>query len=238
MAYPIRIGLIGDYNPVVQAHQAIPRAIELASADEGYRAEVTWLPTLRVEQEGEAALADFDGLWCTPGSPYESMDGALRGIRFARERGKPFLGTCGGFQHAVIEYARNVLGRTEADHAETNPSATFALITPLVCSLSGGAEGVIYFRAGSRIAAIYGKPEATEEFNCNYGVSQDHQSLLAPSDLHITGVDSEDEVRVVELEGHPFFIATLFQPERSAFKGVAHPLVRAFLQAMVAARGA
>jgi CTP synthase (UTP-ammonia lyase) len=129
-----------------------------------------------------------------------------------------------------------VLGLTQADHAETNPSATFALITPLVCSLAGGAQGVIFFRPGSRIATIYGQPEATEEFNCNYGVSPDHQALLESSDLHVSGVDSENEVRAVELEGHPFFIATLFQPERSAFKGVVHPLIRAFVQAMVEAR--
>jgi CTP synthase (UTP-ammonia lyase) len=136
----------------------------------------------------------------------------------------------------VIEYARTVLGLTQADHAETNPSATFALITPLMCSLTEGAQGVIFFRPGSRIAAIYGQPEATEEFNCNYGVSPDHQALLESSDLHVSGVDSENEVRVVELEGHPFFIATLFQPERSAFKGVVHPLLRAFVQALVEAR--
>jgi CTP synthase (UTP-ammonia lyase) len=135
----------------------------------------------------------------------------------------------------VIEYARTALGLSEADHAETNPSATFALITPLVCSLTGGAQGVIFFRPGSRIATIYGQPEATEEFNCNYGVSPDHQSLLKSSDLHVSGVDSENEVRVVELEGPPFFIATLYQPERSAFKGVVHPLIRAFVQAVVAA---
>ncbi len=89
----IRIGLIGDFEPVQRAHQAIPRAVELATADLGLRAELTWLPTVEVEHQGEAALADFDGLWCVPGSPYESMDGALHGIRFARERGKPFVGT-------------------------------------------------------------------------------------------------------------------------------------------------
>jgi CTP synthase (UTP-ammonia lyase) len=93
MVHTLRIGLIGDFNPTYQAHQAIPRAIELASTDLGCRADGTWLPTVHVEQEGDAALADYDGLWCTPGSPYESMDGALRGIRFARERGKPFVGT-------------------------------------------------------------------------------------------------------------------------------------------------
>lgn len=93
MAPPIRIGLVGDFHPTYQSHQAIPRAIELASAGLGRSAEVTWLSTPRVEQEGAAILAGFDGLWCVPGSPYESMDGALSGIRFARERGKPFVGT-------------------------------------------------------------------------------------------------------------------------------------------------
>jgi CTP synthase (UTP-ammonia lyase) len=93
MANIIRIGLVGDFNPTYQAHQAIPRAVALATADVGCQAELTWLPTVRVEREGDTALADFDGLWCVPGSPYESMDGALYGIRYARERGKPFVGT-------------------------------------------------------------------------------------------------------------------------------------------------
>ena len=93
MTHTIHIGLIGDCNPSHSAHQAIPLAVELATADLGCQAEVTWLPTVQVEQEGEATLTDFDGLWCVPGSPYESMEGALLGIRFARERGKPFVGT-------------------------------------------------------------------------------------------------------------------------------------------------
>jgi CTP synthase (UTP-ammonia lyase) len=133
----------------------------------------------------------------------------------------------------VIEYARSVLALPTADHAESNPAAELALIVPLSCSLTGGAQGTVSFRSGSRIAAIYGAPQAIEEFNCNYGVSPDHQSLLAPTALRITGVDSENEVRAVELEGHPFFFATLYQPERSALKGVVHPLIRAFVQAMM-----
>src|SRR5215467_12256302 len=73
MIHTIRIGLVGDFHPTYQAHQAIPRAVELATADLGCQAELTWLSTAQVEQEGEATLADFDGLWCVPGSPYESI---------------------------------------------------------------------------------------------------------------------------------------------------------------------
>src|SRR5881397_3066331 len=131
MQNAIRIGLIGDYDTRVKAHLAIPRALELASGGLERRVEPVWLATGELEGATERHLSLFDGLWCVPGSPYESMEGALRAIRFARERGVPFLGTCGGFQHALIEYARDVLGILDADHAESNPGAATQLITPL-----------------------------------------------------------------------------------------------------------
>src|SRR5204862_344720 len=83
----------------------------------------------------EERLSPFDAIWCVPNSPYASMEGALCAIRFARESGRPFLGTCGGFQHTIIEYARNVLGFHEADHAESNPAAALPLISRLACFL-------------------------------------------------------------------------------------------------------
>src|SRR5712691_5426136 len=135
MTNAIRIGLIGDFNPQVKAHIAIPQAVKLASAALAYEAETSWLATPLLEHNTEQLLSDYDALWCVPASPYESIEGALRAIRFAREHGVPFLGTCGGVQHAILEYARNVLGLMEADHVESNPSATLPLIVPLVCSL-------------------------------------------------------------------------------------------------------
>src|SRR6266581_283395 len=107
MTKSIRIGLIGDYNPEVKAHIAIPRAVALASHTKAIEAETSWLPTPLLESLAEQELSTYDAFWCVPASPYVSMDGALRGIRFAREHEYPFLGTCGGFQHMVIEYVRN-----------------------------------------------------------------------------------------------------------------------------------
>ena len=111
----MRIGLIGDFNPEVIAHITIPQALTLAARKVECSVETEWLPTPFLEKDTEEKLEDFDGLWIVPASPYESMEGALLAIRFARERGVPFLGTCGGFQHALIEYARNVLNLAEAD---------------------------------------------------------------------------------------------------------------------------
>jgi CTP synthase (UTP-ammonia lyase) len=90
----LRIGIIGDFNPASRYHLATDDSIRHAAGFLGLTAEITWLPTPQLEGAHTAADLDaFDGLWCSPGSPYESMQGALDGIRWARERGKPFIGT-------------------------------------------------------------------------------------------------------------------------------------------------
>lgn len=226
----VRIALIGDYDPAVKAHQAIPKALELAAASLTCQVEPVWLDTPPLENNTESQLSGFKGIWCVPNSPYASMEGALGAIRFAREFGHPFLGTCGGFQHAVIEYARNVLDLREADHAESNANAALPLMTRLACSLVG-ARGSVRLRPGSRLDAIYGRNEIAENYHCNFGLNPRWESLLENGTMSISGRDENGEVRAVELEGHPFFIATLFQPEQSAFDGAAHPLIRAYLQA-------
>jgi CTP synthase (UTP-ammonia lyase) len=228
----IRIALIGDYLPTVKAHVAIPGALDLAAADLKSKVEPNWIATPLLDGRAGDVLAPFHAIWCVPNSPYASMSGALNGIRFARESGRPFLGTCGGFQHALIEYARNVLGVAEADHAESNPDTTVPLVSALSCSLSG-ARGRIRLNPQSRLAAIYARAEIQESYNCNFGFNPKYESLLANSKIAISGRDPDGNVRALELADHPFFIATLFQPELSGSTGAAHPLIRAFVQATV-----
>jgi len=233
MTSKIRIGLIGDYSPNVKAHIAIPQAVALAANTLACDAETSWLATPLLEHDLEQSLLAFNALWCVPASPYASMQGALSAIRFARERGIPFLGTCGGSQHAIIEYARNVLGLAGADHAETNPAAQLPLIAPLACSLIE-VQDTIYLKPETRIAAIYERTEIVEGYHCSYGLNPHYHALFEQSGMRITGVDVNGEARVIELSRHPFFVGTLFQPERSAFAGTAHPLIMAYLQAITA----
>ena len=229
----VRIGLIGDFNPDVIAHVAIPRALTLAARKLECLVETEWLPTPLLEKDTAKRLAAFDGLWIVPASPYESMEGALLAIRFARERAVPFLGTCGGFQHALIEYARNVLNLAEADSAETKPEATLPLIAPLSCSLVEATDTIV-LQPGSRIADLYGKSEISEKYHCSFGLNPRYTTLFDASGLRITGFDKSGEARVFDLDGHPFYMGTLFQPERSAFNDVAHPLIVAYMQAVLA----
>ncbi|MNX71070.1 CTP synthase [compost metagenome] len=225
---PIRIALIGDHDPQVTAHQAIPVALEKAAEHSGLNVQWQWLATDEIH--AETPLHTFDGVWCVPASPYRNMDGALLAIRFAREQRRPFLGTCGGFQHAVLEYARNVLGWSDAEHGETNPDAARALLTPLSCALVEAVD-TIHLREGSLIAEAYESAEIREGYRCRYGVNPQFQGELLKRELQAVGHDSEHELRAVELSGHPFFVATLFQPERAALKGVLPPLVGAFVEA-------
>jgi len=233
MGNVVRIALIGDFDPAVIAHQAIPQALRISASRLGVEVAPIWIHTTMIGPNPAERLSEYQAIWCVPASPYANMDGALLAIRFAREAPRPFLGTCGGFQHAILEYFRNALGHTAADHAEASPEADMPVISRLSCSLVE-KTGEILLQDSSRLREIYGTSQVREEYHCNFGLNPEYARLLADG-LRVAARDIAGEVRAVELAGHPFFIATLFQPERSGLRGVEHPLVTAFLAAIARA---
>lgn len=224
---PVSVGLIGDYDAAVTAHRAIPLALQLAAQQLKIAVSVQWLATQQLHEAAD--LPRVDGWWCVPASPYRSMSGALRAIRHARENGQPFLGTCGGFQHAIVEYARDVLDWRDATHAEADPGVGRAVIAALQCSLVE-VRRTMRLAPRSRLAAAYGTDLIIEGYHCSYGLNPEFQSALVAGPLRATAWDGE-EVRAVELDEHPFFVATLFQPERAALTGHCPPLAASFLAA-------
>lgn len=232
---PTFIALVGDHDPEVVAHRAIPKALGLAALSLGRAVDAVWVATEDVAADEERALGHVDAIWCVPASPYRSMEGALAAIRRARERGMPFLGTCGGFQHAVIELARNVCGLGDADHAETSPEGGTLVVSPLACALRGVA-GRVRLDDGSRLREIYGVGEIEEEYMCGFALNPAYREALERGGVRFTGFDPEGAVRAMELPAHPFFIATLFQPERAALHGHTPPLARAFVRAATSSR--
>jgi CTP synthase (UTP-ammonia lyase) len=225
-----RIAVIGDYDPASPTHGATEAALQHSTQQLGAQVEHAWLST---QSLSDALFAQFAAVLIAPGSPYKDMARTLAAIRFAREHGVPCLGTCGGFQHMIIEYARNVLGMRDAQHAEYDPNASDLFITPLSCSLRGRSM-TLQLTAGSQVAAVYGSTSATEQYYCNFGVNPARVALLKSGPLRITGSDSEGELRVIELPGHPFFIGTLFVPQVGSRAGQPHPLVTAFVRAALA----
>ena len=223
-----RIALLGDYRPASELHAATSKAIEHSGRALGFDVQAEWIATDSLEP---AMLSQFSGIWIAPGSPYRDMLKVLAAIKHARQQGLPCLGTCGGFQHMILEYARNVLGFADAQHAEYDPGASRLFINRLACSLVG-REMQLRFAAGSQAASIYGKLQAAERYYCNFGVSPDYAPLLTRGPLVVSGSDAEGEIRVIELPGHPFFIGTLFVPQSGSTPAAPHPLVTAFLKSV------
>jgi CTP synthase (UTP-ammonia lyase) len=225
-----RIALVGDFSPDIPAHRAIDESFRLCRETLEIAAEATWVHTDSIQPDDDKLLSAFHGLWCVPGSPYANTDGALWAIQFARTRSIPFLGTCGGFQHALLEFARNELHLADASHEESQPGAALPLISKLHCALVEKSQ-TIRVTGHGQFAKWFGSEPRAEQFQCRFGLNPEHEPLFRNTALQIVARSDDGEVRAVELIGHPFFIGTLFQPERAAMCGEVHPLVRAFVLA-------
>jgi CTP synthase (UTP-ammonia lyase) len=232
MAKRARIALVGDFSPTVVAHGAIKRSFALA-IQEDMPLEPAWLGTEKIVAGDPAALQGFAGAWCVPASPYRNTAGALWAIQLAREKQVPFLGTCGGFQHALLEFARNALHLPEAGHTEVDSETRLPLLDRLRCPLVEKTQRIFAVQ-GTKFAELYGA-EGVEGFHCSYGLNPKLEYLLAQSPLEIVAHDAEGDARAFSLKGHRFFVGTLFQPERKALTGSLHPLVGHFFRACVEA---
>jgi len=238
---PVRIGILGDYDSTSPTLPAIQKAVQHASAKLNLAVEAEWIATPSLlAPDRQEKLESFDGLWAAPGSPYKSFDGMLKGIEFARRRDWPFLGTCGGFQYALIECARNVLGITDADSAENNSGSENIIIYPVACAVPNRAQGApklsgsirgIRLRPGSYLQSLYSQDTVAEEFFCNFEVNPDYEWAAMEAGFPVAARGPQGEIRAIESPSHRFYIATLFQPQLSSKPETSHPLVLAFVQA-------
>ena len=243
MSNAVRIGILGDFNPEFPSHQATNAAIQHAARKLEFVVESAWIPTPTLTSgDAEKTLESFDGLWASPGSPYKSFDGMLKGIEFARRRDWPFLGTCGGFQYSLIEFARNVLGIADADSAENNSGSKNIIIYPVACAVTGrlgdapklsGTVPEIRLRPGSYLQSFYGKDKeiVTEQFFCNFEVNPEYEWATMEAGFPVVARGEKGEIRAIESPAHRFFVATLFQPQLASTETNPHPVILAFIQA-------
>jgi CTP synthase (UTP-ammonia lyase) len=244
---PLRIGILGDFNPEFRSHHATNDALQHAARKLQLQIETTWIPTPSLLEAGAPANLDsFDGLWASAGSPFKSFDGMLKGIEFARVHDHPFIGTCAGFQYAIIEFARNVLGIHDATTAEEDPHAKNIVIYPVACAVPNrdpnapklsGLINEIHLRPGSFLATYYGREVIEEEFFCNYELNSEFEWMAMEAGFPAVARGSNGECRAIESPSHLFFIATLFQPQLLSREDNPHPLIVAFLQAAASFHG-
>lgn len=130
----------------------------------------------------------------------------------------------------IVEFARNVLGVRDADHAEEHPDAAHLYVTALVCSLVGQREPVT-IAPGSRAFRVYGQGETVERFYCNFGLNPAHRSEIEQGGLRTSGVDRNGEVRIMEHARNRFCFGTLFVPQMSSTPAKPHPLILGLVKA-------
>jgi len=242
------LALVGDRSPTVRAHGRIPLLIDALRRRDGLVLDPYWIPTTEA-----ADLDGFDGIWVAPGSPYADPERVIATVKTAREHEIPFLGTCGGFQHAILHLARDLAGIADAEHAEyadveagVSPPGRYskpnepegrgsAVIVPLECSLVGH-EGVIRYTPGTLIARIAGTDQSVERYHCAYGIGPTYIEALQQAGVIFGAHDDDGAPRALELADHPFFLGTLFQPELAGDGTRAHPVIRAFAEAVVSRR--
>jgi CTP synthase (UTP-ammonia lyase) len=219
----IRIAVVGDRNLDYVTHRELDAALDLFPE----WARGGWVAT---DSDVAEVVERADGVWLAPGTPYRDDDAVYAAIRRLRESGKPLLGTCGGFQYIVVELARSLAG-IDAHHAETDPEADAQVAAPLSCSLIG-EERTVTCVPGTRLAELCGTEPFAGFHWCGYGLADEFVDALTAAGVVISAHAPDAGVEGIELPGHPFLVATLFQPQVGALAGrPLHPLIAALLEA-------
>lgn len=218
------IAILGDHDGSKRTHRAIDLTCELLERE----VRLGWVTT---DEARPNTLEGAAGVWLAPGTPYRNAERVHAAIRDALHDGRPLLATCGGFQHVAVELARTLAGIPGAAHAESEPHGATLVVAPLSCSLQGEHRPVQPV-AGTRLARACGVDAFPGFHMCGYGVAERYVSALERAGVVVSARSEDASVEALELPRHPFFVATLFQPQVDAAEsGNVHPLVRAFVDA-------
>lgn len=224
----MKIALIGDFSADVTAHRAIPEALQLEAKAQSIDIAFDWIGTETLRDA--SVLSAYHGGWVVPASPYASFDNALASIRYLRENDIPFLGTCGGYQHALVEFARNVLGHERAGISEVDPDCPMPIVSALTCALIEETSTVLP-ETGSLLACLSGGSSMQETYRCSFGINPDYASIFENSAFQVAARDPDGTICAMWLDQHPFFFGCAFQPERAALTGRRHSIVTGFVNA-------
>jgi CTP synthase (UTP-ammonia lyase) len=226
-----KIAIIGEYYDNFEPHTTLSKSLDYLN--DGYDFDYEWIETEMVAKKRDRLLNNYAGIWSAPGSPFKSLDGALYAITFARMKDIPHLGTCAGFQHAIIEIAKNMLGIKDAQHEEYDSQSSTLFVNKLVCSLAGKTMDV-YLKSGTLAHRLYALDNTKENYYCNFGINPAFKNALQHPQICISGVDQDQDIRIIELPNHRFFLITLFVPQTRSKPESPHPLINGFVKAVCA----
>ena len=245
----VDIALVGKYVDFRDSYISLSEALLHGGIHTRTRVNIHYIESQDVEEQGAGCLRGMHGIVVPGGFGDRGTEGKILAVRYARESGIPYLGICLGLQVAVIDFARHVAGLEGAGSTEFNsrvPHPVIALITEwqtgegeveerdedsdLGGTMRLGAQKV-RLAEGSLAAAVYGKREIHERHRHRYEVNNNYRERLSDAGMRFSGVSVDDLVEVVELPGHPWFIASQFHPEFTSNPRDGHPLFKGFITA-------
>jgi CTP synthase len=244
----VTIGIVGKYVDLPDAYLSVVESLNHAARSSRVTPEIRWIPADDVDGLlAESYLEDLDGILVPGGFGIRGIEGKIQSIRYARENGVPFLGLCLGLQCAVIEYARNVVGLTHAHSSEFDPMTPDAVIDLMEAQKDvadkGGTMRLGLYPAklapDSLARSLYGKEVVYERHRHRWEVNNRYRNQLEAAGLSLSGTSPDERlVEFIELDDHPYFIATQAHPELISRPDAPHPLFAGFVSAAKAHRTA
>ncbi len=237
----VRIAMVGKYVDLADSYKSLHEALGHGGIANECAVDIDYVDSERIEQEGlPDAVERADGILVPMGFGPRGTEGKIAAVRHARESKLPFLGICFGMQMAVIEYARHVCGLDDANSTEVDESTPHPVVHMMPGQRSVTKKGGT-MRLGaydcalaedSLAARLYNKRRISERHRHRYEVNNAYREVLARNGLGLSGLSPDGSlVEIVELAGHPFFIASQFHPEFKSRPLECHPMFKGFIKA-------
>ncbi len=254
--YEVDIALVGKYVGLTESYKSLTEALTHAGIHKRARIQIHYVDSEQIESEGTQCLEGMDAILVPGGFGKRGVEGKIRAIQYARESGIPYLGICLGMQLAVVEFARHCAQLPEAHSTEFEagtPNPVIALITEFK-----GADGRVEHRSAdsdlggtmrlggqeclleddSLARRIYGKERIVERHRHRYEVNNRYLPQLRAAGLRTSGLSAQEDLcEMIELPGHPWFVACQFHPEFTSTPRGGHPLFESFIEAALRQRG-
>ncbi|PLX54798.1 MAG: CTP synthetase [Chromatiales bacterium] len=245
----VNVAMVGKYMDLKDSYISLTEALIHGGIQTGTRVKIHYLEAQQIEQEGTGCLQSMDAILVPGGFGDRGIEGKVEAVRFARERGVPYLGICLGMQVAVIEFARNVANLSDAQSTEFDPAPphpVVALITEwqdrsgiveerddsseLGGTMRLGAQKCV-LKEGTMARAIYQADDIMERHRHRYEFNNNYMERLSDAGLCFSGMSVDNLVEIVELPDHPWFLACQFHPEFTSTPRYGHPLFSGFINA-------
>ena len=242
--HQIKIGLVGKYVELQDSYKSILESLIHAGADQETDVEVVSLHSEEIDLGNvDEVFGELDGVLVAPGFGERGIEGKITAIEYARKHNLPFLGICLGMQMAVIEYARNHVGLTDANSTEMDPDCKFPVIDLMESQKSvlkkGGTMRLgawdCKIQPRTKTSEIYPSTSISERHRHRYEFNNDYLDQIFDTDFIIAGKNPEtDLVEIIEYKKHPWFVGVQFHPEYKSTVSNPHPLFKGFVQASLA----